>query len=175
MKEEKRKSLKVQIWEELEARGWVTPLSEPPDSFCEWWKNHDHAPKRIEGKHGEWGWTSGITAFKAWQCANYRDEFKARGHENAMGTGICYAYFGWWRRYPQPVRSNPEFLKRYKAWCRQHNKPEPKTEDIIPQNVREAKSFDDTKAVLRDLSAKMDMNKAIGWTQADSDAANQEA
>lgn len=174
MKQEKRKSLQVQIWEELEARGWVTPLSSPPDSFCEWWRNHDHAPQRIKSKDGRTGWTSGIDAFKAWRVWDYRDEYKARKHENAAGTGICYAFFGWWKRFPQPPRSNPEILKAHRAWCRAHRKPEPKFDDIIPKNVREAKSFDDVKAVLKEVPDRINMNAAIGWTQADSDAANQE-
>jgi hypothetical protein len=116
-----RKSLKVQIWEELDARGWVTPLSEPPDNFVLWWKDHDHARHPIPGK----GWSSGITAHKAWQCAIYRDEFKVRGHENARGTGVNFTNYGWFRPYQKPMTSNPAILAEHREWCKLHGKPDP--------------------------------------------------
>jgi hypothetical protein len=171
---EKRKDIKVQIWEALEERGWVTPLSTPPPSFCEWWVNHDHCSKRIKGRDGRWGWTSGITAHKAWQCASYRDEFKERGHDFAAGTGVNYAYFDWHKPYPRP-RELSDIQLRHQAWCKRHNKPDPFAEEQeIPKEILEVRSFEDMKKVLTKLTNKFDMNKAIGWTQADSDAANKE-
>jgi hypothetical protein len=168
-----KKSLKVQIWEELEARGWVTPLSEPPDSFCDWWKGHDHAQKIITTLNGRKGWGGGISAFKAWQCAIYRDEWNVRKNENAAGTGINYAYHGWFRDYPKPMRSDPSFLAAHRLWCKEHGKPDPvKPDDKIPNYIRNASSFEDVKKALRFLDDKMNMNKAIGWTAEDSAAAN---
>jgi hypothetical protein len=171
---EKRKSMKVQIWESLEERGWVTPLSEPPDEFVGWWANHDHCRQRTKGIEDRWGWTGGITANKAWQCACYRDEFKERRYVAAAGTGINYAFFGWFKPFPRPRTSNPKFLAAHRRWCKAHNNPDPLDEpQTVPDYIKNAKSFADIKNILVKLAAKMDMNKAIGWTQARSDAANE--
>ena len=173
---DKKKPFKVQVWEELDSRGWITPLSEPSDAFCEWWKNHDHAPRRITGARGNKGWTSGITARKAWMCADYRDEFRVRGNDYAGGTGVNYAYFGWFRPFPRERMGNPNILEKHRAWCKAHNKPDPLKEEPqeVPEHIRGAKSFEDIKKALAFLVEKMDMNKAIGWTKEDSKVANEQ-
>lgn len=121
-------------------------------------------------------WNGKIAANKAWQIADYRDEFRARKHENAKGTGVNYAYFGWWRPHEKPRMSNPKFLEEHRAWCKAHNRPDPlKPEEFgVPDSIKNASTFEEIKDVLRVLADKMDMNKAIGWTQADSDAANRQ-
>lgn len=172
----KNKSLKVQIWEALEERGWVTPLSEPPEAFCQWWRNHDHCAQWVRGKRGNMGWSSGITARKAWMVADYHDEWEARKHENAAGTGVNYAYFGWWRDHSKPFVPSKAF-EEHRAWCLANGKPDPtpKMEYGVPEAIKNAKSFADMKKVvgdIGDLVAKMDMNKAIGWTKEDSEAVN---
>jgi hypothetical protein len=173
---EKRKSMKIQIWENLTERGWVTPLSEPPDAFIAWWAGHDHCDQRVQDVYGNKGWSGRITAHKAWQCRIYRDEFKERRYQNAAGTGVYYAYFGWHRNQPRPRTSNPAFLKRHREWCAKHKQPDPLANEAqtVPKHIREAKSFADVKRIMAQLGEQMDMNKAIGWTQADSAAANKE-
>ena len=181
MSREKRKDIKTQIWEELEERGWVTPLSEAQSAFCSWWQQHDHCPKRIKGRDGNFGWTSGIDAHKAWQIADYRVEFRERRRENAAGTGINYAYFGWHKNEPKPRTSSPEILERHREWCKQKKRPDPlDVPDKVPEEIAAVRSMPDVKAVLgftnvsEILANKMDMNKAIGWTKEDSDAANEQ-
>lgn len=169
-----RKPLQLQIWEELEKRGWVTPLSEPPDSFCEWWAHHDHCPKNVRGAGG-WGWTGGITAYKAWQCAVYRDEWAERKHEDAAGTGVNHAYFGWHNPFPRPRPNGLSQVQlEHQKWCKEHNKPDPfaLSSNAIPPEVLNARSFTQVKSFLRTMAERMDMNKAIEWTQTDSEAAN---
>lgn len=165
------KSQKIRHWEALEEIGFVTPLSEPPEEFCNWWKNHDHCPQRIIGRGGRKGWSGGITAKKAWM-ADYQDEFRMRGKQNAAGTGANYAYFGWWRSYPKPRTSNPEILAEHRAWCEAHGKPDPLANELqeLPKDIRDVKTFGDIKEIIRTLADKMNMNKAIGWTAADSEA-----
>jgi hypothetical protein len=68
-----KKEAQEEIWLALAERGFVTPLTQVPPAFSEWWKKHAHCPQRL-GK----GWTSGISAHKAWQCACYHEEFKLR-------------------------------------------------------------------------------------------------
>jgi hypothetical protein len=152
-----------------------TPLSKPSEEFINWWPNHDHARKQMLDK-GRLVWNGKTTAEKAWLIADYRDEFRARKHENAAGTGVNYAYFGWWRSHTKPRMSYPTILEEHRAWCKAHNRPDPLKEDEygVPDAIRNAKTFDAAKGVLRLLSDKMDMNKAIGWTEADSAAANRQ-
>jgi hypothetical protein len=139
------KNLIHERWHEQQSRGVVTPLCEPPESFCEWWQNHDHCPKRIRGRGGHWGYTSGITAYKAWQMQCYQDEFAARRHENASGTGVNYAFTG-------TYLSDPAMDGRYQF----------------------VKDFNGLKNIVGELADKFNMNKAIGWTEEDSEKANAE-
>ncbi len=164
-----KKSERRQKWEEMEERGWVTPLSEPSPEFVEWWKDHDHARSAITVR-GQKVWNGKMTSYAAWRIAGYRDEFRCRGHELASGTGVNYAYFGWWRNYPQLRTSNPEIFAEHREFCRRRNRPDPAIEEeSVPQHIRDSKSFPAAKIVLRSLAANMDMNKAIGWTKADSE------
>jgi hypothetical protein len=163
-------------------------IEEPPDEFRRWWNpvrsdkklggsigGHDHCLKLMQNQFGQWGWSSGITATKAWQMQCYRDEWADSKSDHAEpGTGVNYAYYGWHNPFPPPRTSNPTFVEAHRAWCKAHNKPDPLAEaDKMPDDVRNAKDFTDVKDAVRSLSAKMDMNRAIGWTQEDSDAANQ--
>lgn len=129
-------------WDKSADRGYATPESVAPQAFVDWWIDHDHCPQRCVSPDGVRGMSSGITAHKAWQLQCYRDEFSARKHESARGTGINYAFYNSW-------------------------KP---TEEQIPAIYRYAKSLADVKEVVKSLGEKMDMNKAIGWTEEDSQA-----
>lgn len=159
--------IKKSIWKELEE------LDAPPPEFENWWVDHDHARAVITVKGQGKVWNGKLTAFKAWQLAEYRDEFRRRGHELAGGTGVNYAYFGWSKPYPKPRTSNPKILERHREWCKRHGRPDPAAEEMeVPEYIRNAKTFQDIKNIIGTLSAKMDMNKAIGWTAEDSASAN---
>jgi hypothetical protein len=163
------------------------PIEEPPEEFRRWWNpvrcdkalggsigGHDHAPKWMQNRAGKWGWSSGISTTLAWQMQCYRDEWEDSKSDHAeQGTGVNYAYYGWHKPYAMPRTTNPDIMTRHREWCERRRKPDPLGGDnYIPDAIHNAKSFGDMKIVLKTLSAKMDMNKAIGWTQADSDAAN---
>ncbi len=131
-------------WNEERERGFVTANDTAPDAFVSWWTGHDHCSQRMRSKDGVMGYSSGITAHKAWQLECYRLEFRERRQEHASGTGINYAYYG----SHQP------------------------TSQSMPELIKHASTFGDIKEVITGLSEQMSMNKAIEWTQADSDAIN---
>lgn len=160
-------------WQDMEdERGFNSPLSDPPEEFIDWWAGHDHCSHPCKSPHGRTGYSSGITAFKAWQIRCYKREFEERRLEHASGTGVNYSYYGWWKPEPKPKTSNPKFLAEHKEWCRRNGKPVPE-DRMMPKLIAEASSFADAKDFLDVLSEQMDMNKAIGWTKADSDAINE--
>jgi hypothetical protein len=195
-KEKKSQQSKIEAkWKESQDSGWTTPLSEPPESFRNWWRNHDHCPMWMQSNRGVWGYSSGIGAEKAWQMQCYQDEFKERRNENAKGTGVYYAYFGWHRNEPKPTSSIDQFAA-HREWCKEHGRPDPleAEKERVPEEFLGVKNFTDMKRVIAaqlrkkgakekeikkvvddvvdSLAEKMDMNKAIGWTQEDSDRAN---
>ncbi len=170
-----RTSPQQQRWNEENERGFATAQDTSPDAFVSWWTGHDHCGQRMRSKDGIMGYSSGITAHKAWQLACYRLEFKERRHEHASGSGLNYAYYGWHRAEDPPRTSNPDILEAHREWCRKHNRPDPAVPSKMPEQMPNVRSFDDAKTIMDLLSDSMDMNKAIGWTQADSDAINDPA
>jgi hypothetical protein len=161
-------------WAQQHERGFVTPESTTPSAFIEWWKGHDHCPQVCTSRDGVQGYSSGITAHKAWQCECYRLEFEERKHEYAAGTGINYVWYGWHRAEDAPRTSNPAILEAHREWCRKHGRPDPAATRPLPESIRNVTDFARGKKVIKALADKMDMNKAIGWTQADSDVAEGE-
>ncbi len=145
--EQERLTPQQRHWRELSDRGFATPASDAPSVFVSWWTGHDHCPQRMNNKDGIIGYSSGITAQKAWQLECYRLEFRERRQEHASGTGINYAYYGSHRPASQPM----------------------------PELIKHASTFGDIKEVIAGLSEKMNMNEAIDWTQADSDAINDQS
>ncbi len=168
-----QKSRQELHWNELNERGFATPQDNAPEAFCEWWKGHDHCAQRMKNKEGVVGYSSGITAQKAWQLECYRFEFRERGRQRASGTGLNYAYYGWHRAEDTPRKSNPDILKAHRQWCKDHRRPDPARPSKMPEMMPQVRSFDDAKTIMALLSDKMDMNKAIGWTKADSEAINE--
>ncbi len=147
--EQERLTPQQRHWRELSERGFATPESDAPPAFVSWWTGHDHCPQRMNNKDGIVGYSSGITAQKAWQLECYRLEFRERRNEHASGTGINYAYYGWHRA--EDKQGVPE------------SKP-------MPEMFKMASTFGDIKEVIAGLSEKMNMNKAIDWKKEDSEA-----
>jgi len=155
-------------WQYLEdERGFNSPLSDPPQEFIDWWAGHDHCSHPIKSREGRTGYSSGISARKAWQVRHYKREFEARRLEHASGTGLNYTYYGWHKPKPKPIIGDPKTFVEHQEWCRQHNKPIP-GDTIMPELMSKVSSFADSKDLLESLGNKMDMNKAIGWTEKDS-------
>lgn len=142
----------------------------PPQAFVNWWLGHDHCPIPLKNKDGVRGYSSGITAKKAWQLECYRLEFRERRDQHAAGTGVFYAYWGWHRNEPMPKTSNPALLEKHAEWCIGRGRPDPRIDKPMPEIIKMASTFDDVKEVLKGLADKMDMNTAIGWTKEDSAA-----
>ncbi len=161
-----------QRWASERDRGFASAEDSAPQAFVSWWTGHDHCPKLSRSNEGYRGYTSGISAHKAWQLKCYRVEFEERKHQHASGTGLNYAYYGWHRAEDAPKTSCIDITESHRAWCKRRKRPDPAALSKMPEMMPEVRSFDDAKTILALLSDKMDMNKAIGWTQADSDAIN---
>lgn len=171
--EQERLTTQQRHWSELRERGFTTPDCDAPKAFVDWWLGHDHCSRPLKNKEGIRGYSSGITAHKAWNLECYRLEFRERHNQHAAGTGLNYAYWGWHRDEPTPKRSNPELLEKHAEWCISRGRPDPRISQPIPQIIKFSSTFGDIKEVLSGLSEKMDMNKAIGWSKSDSEACHQ--
>ncbi len=161
-----------QRWSSERERGFANAETVAPPAFVEWWRGHDHCPRLCTASDGRRGYGSGISAHKAWQLECYRLEFEDRKHDHASGSGLNYAFYGWHRAEDPPRRSNPDIFEAHRKWCKEHKRPDPETPSKMPEMMPQVRSFDDAKTILALLTDKMDMNKAIGWTQADSNAIN---
>jgi len=105
-------------------RGFITGNNEPPDEFRRWWNpvgsdpvegsigGHDHCPKWMQSRDGRMGWSSGISAEKAWQLQCYQNEYNESKFDHAeSGTGIYYALYNQHKAPPDADQQDAEILK----------------------------------------------------------------